>query len=532
VVVVCHTDSTEILAQTVLETIWETYGIFNILLLIADSKHHMTGIGNYILKDVKSDIYSLTLFTWYPFDIDNKVSLIDNWIQENEGRFLRHADLFPSKIPKNFNGLRLNVSTVLFYPVFVFSGNYTEDGNQEGYKFTGPEVPLLHLIFETLNLRAFYQLPDKRLQFDAVVQFAVRDLVFGKTNLVIGGLITHYKFLDLLDFVLPYSMTGVRAYVPCPQPVSRLQKVSQIFSLSAWLGVIFMLMFACLSFLYLSKRRHKKHIYETQHYRTVSNCFYNIWAVTLGVSVTEQPRSDKLRAVFVLFVWYSFAISTVFQTFLTSVLVDPGVEKQISSIDEILYSGLEFGYPRNHDDHYFLNDSTDWRNAAFKSKRKECSHHEECLKRVIEDRDYIFLEMELLADHFVAISYPKSANVLCNIDEYVIQFSSTMYLEKGSPFLEPFNWVVCRAVEAGLMQKYSADSRYSWRLQGLSNMSDSGWEDNSAGGYFVFSLSHLEIAFILLISGLCLSFSILILEILHSRYLSRNYGFDSFSISG
>jgi hypothetical protein len=114
VVVVCHTDSAETLAQTILETIWETYGIFNILLLIADSKHHMTGNGNYILKDVKSDIYSLSLFTLYPFDIDNKVSLIDNWVQEDEGRFLRHVDLFPPKIPKNFNGLRLNVSTILF----------------------------------------------------------------------------------------------------------------------------------------------------------------------------------------------------------------------------------------------------------------------------------------------------------------------------------------------------------------------------------------------------------------------------------
>jgi hypothetical protein len=414
--------------------------------------------------------------------------------------------------------------------VFVFSGTYTEDGTQEGYKFTGPEVPLLHLIFDTLNLRAFYQLPGRYLQFAAGV--AVSDLMFGKTNLVIGGMMAHYRVLDLLDFVFPYFMSGVRAYVPCPQPVSRLQKVSQIFSLSAWLGIIFVLVFVCLSFLYLAKPPYNKHIHETQHYRTVSNCFYNIWAVTLGVSVTEQPRSDKLRAVFVLFVWYSFAVSTVFQTFFTSVLVDPGVEKQISSIDEILYSGLEFGYPLSHDDNFFLNDSTDWRNAAFKSKRKECPDHEECLKRVIEDKDYIYLQMELLADHFVAMSYPKSANVLCNIDEYVIQFSSTMYLEKGSPFLEPFNWVVYRAVEAGLIQKYFADSRYSWRMQGLSNMSDSGWEENCARGYFVFSLSHLEIAFMLLISGLCLSFSTLILEILHSRFLSRMHGFDSFSISG
>jgi hypothetical protein len=34
----------------------------------------------------------------------------------------------------------------------------------------------------------------------------------------------------------------------------------------------------------------------------------------------------------------------VFQTFLTSFLVDPGYENQLTSLDEILDSGIELGY--------------------------------------------------------------------------------------------------------------------------------------------------------------------------------------------
>jgi hypothetical protein len=85
--------------------------------------------------------------------------------------------------------------------------------------------------------------------------------------------------------------------------------------------------------------------------------------------------------------------------------------------------------------------------------------------------------------------------------------SSTMFLEKVSPFLEPFYWVVYRAVEAGLMQKYSyyADSRYSCRILSLSNMGDSGGEENSDGGYFLFSFSHVKFAFKILISRLYFS---------------------------
>lgn len=93
------------------------------------------------------------------------------------------------------------------------------------------------------------------------------------------------------------------------------------------------------------------------------------------------------------------------------------------------------------------------------------------------------------------------------------------------PFLGPFNWIVYRAVEAGLIQKYYTDSRYFWRIQGLSNMSDSGGEDNSDGGYVVFSLSHLKVAFIILVSGLCFSLLVLISEIVYFRFLSGIHGF-------
>jgi len=61
--------------------------------------------------------------------------------------------------------------------------------------------------------------------------------------------------------------------------------------------------------------------------------------------VTEQPVSDKLRLVQLLLVWYPCAVVTVFQMFFTNVPVDPSIKKQISSIDELLSSGLVYGYP-------------------------------------------------------------------------------------------------------------------------------------------------------------------------------------------
>jgi len=107
-----------------------------------------------------------------------------------------------------------------------------------------------------------------------------------------------------------------------------------------------------------------------------------------------------------------------------------------------------------------------------------------------------------------------------------------MFVEKGSQFPEPFNWIVYWAVEAGLIEKYYADSRYSRRIQSLSNMSDSGGEVNLDGGYVVFSLSNLKVAFLILVSGLCFNFIVLILEVVHYRFLSGIHGFWLFSVSG
>jgi hypothetical protein len=45
------------------------------------------------------------------------------------------------------------------------------------------------------------------------------------------------------------------------------------------------------AFLYLVKPACNVYRNEFQHYRTLSICSYNVWAVTLGVSVTEMPLS-------------------------------------------------------------------------------------------------------------------------------------------------------------------------------------------------------------------------------------------------
>jgi hypothetical protein len=231
-------------------------------------------------------------------------------------------------------------------------------------------------------------------------------------------------------------MFGIKAFVPCPQPVSRLHKISQIFALSAWPGIFFVLAVVTVSFLYLAKPPYNKHNHESRHYQSVSNCIYNVWAVTFGVSVSEEPHSDKLRAVFLLFVWHSFAVSTVFPTFLTSVRVDLGMEKQISSIDELLSSGLEYGYFVDTDYFCFRDSASDWTNAAVRANRKDCLEQIERIRGVTEDRDFVAMDNEVLVAYFVANNYPETPSILCTMDEYIVVTWNAMCLQKGNIFLK------------------------------------------------------------------------------------------------
>jgi hypothetical protein len=202
----------------------------------------------------------------------------------------------------------------------------------------------------------------------------------------------------------------------------------------------------------------------------------------------------------------------VFQTFFTSVLVDPGLQKQISSLDELLSSGLEYGYDSLMDKYFFEDDPSDWRHAVIRANRKSCLDNVECLRRTVEKGDFVTFAHSWYEEHFVAVNNPYGPKVICAMDGYIRSTAVTMYFEKGSPFVEPFNSVIHRAVEGGFVRKVASDLRSSWILREVrsSNNSESG--DNLGSGCFIFSVAHLEIAFLILTVGLSLSCFVLVLE--------------------
>jgi hypothetical protein len=92
----------------------------------------------------------------------------------------------------------------------------------------------------------------------------------------------------------------------------------------------------------ISKYRQNSHPHESKSYNDISSVAVNIFAVL--VSVSTQPRSSPLRLFFFCWLCYSVAISTVFQAYLTTFLIEPGYLEPIKTVEEMLNYEKEFGF--------------------------------------------------------------------------------------------------------------------------------------------------------------------------------------------
>ena len=181
--------------------------------------------------------------------------------------------------------------------------------------------------------------------------------------------------------IFPYVAIKRNWFVLCPKPFSRIQKISHIFSPSVWVAIVVVLFLVTVTFWCLAKQSN-----DIRSYTTLSSVLYNIWAVTVGVPVTGMPSSLRLKVLFVVFVWYCSAISTVFQSFFTSFLVDPGYKNPLTSLDEILDPGIEFVY--TEEINTFLNLSSYWRHKEVVERAERCSTYKVGIDRICETGNF------------------------------------------------------------------------------------------------------------------------------------------------
>ncbi|XP_069675788.1 uncharacterized protein [Periplaneta americana] len=209
---------------------------------------------------------------------------------------------------------------------------------------------------------------------------------------------------------------------------------------------------------------------------------------------------------------FSLAVNTVFQTYDTSYLVDPGLQRQISSMDDILESGLECSihpsivpYLETHPRHSM---------AAILRRHTDCRDIAHCAQRVAQDGDVATVVSDVTAKYLNTYSTLDSDGkpLLYTLDAEAIVFNYfTIYLPRGSFLLDRISHLIRVSQESGLIPHFWTD------ILAQSRIKKARMRISSPLDYLTLCMSHLQAAFVLLLVGFSLSLVAFVAEILYYR---------------
>jgi hypothetical protein len=477
--------------------------------ILKELKHRK--IVNAIVFDTASQQqHTLDIYSWFPYQYPTgkcgqlrAVVLMDQWVVHNGGHFARNATLFPTKTPRDLGGCPLTVSTFPFPP-------FTIPGHQEKMTYDGGfEIRLLEFIARTMNMSITYRPPPPELWGQKLANGSWtgidRDLTLGMADIGFAGSILSQNETVDMDFTVSHGPLGFKWVVPCAKPFPRWKSITRVFSLTAWLLVFMTILLAAGVLTCLARCG----VHELALYKTLSGCLFCSWALVLGVSAGSAPHSVPARFFFILWMWYSLAINTLFQTFVTSYLVDPGLQKQIQSIGDILQSGVQYGF--HPDLNASFQDETDKLLTEIVTHSEPCNVVEVCTQRVAERGDFVTISNHHRVEYINTFETldDNGEALLCTFGDNVIINFKNFYLSQGSPLLHRFNRAISVAVQAGLVEYWWQSELVTSRIEAASIRKMSPLDN-----YSIFLLIYLQPALYLLLLGHCFAFFIFVGELL------------------
>jgi hypothetical protein len=460
---------------------------------------------------------SLGVYTWFPFrshdtctDVREYV-LLDRWLMNGYGRFVHNSSLFPPKIPNDLLGCTFRASTYNNEPYVEISEVPEPETNSSRKHYSGIEVKVLRVIAETMNATLVFQdtasrngyMWGYRLQ-NGTVTGILGDVLYGRSDIALSSMPKGFDILEtILESTMSYFGSALLWYFRCPRRRERWESLSRIFSAPLCATVATTYILVVLLTWKMAEHSNKRALRESRLYLSVMEVFHTLFVVFVGAAGAEMPRTATVRLIFSVWLWYSFAISLIFQTFYTSILVDPGVLRQLENIDELLESELKLAYVHELD--HLYRDGNDVREQKILRRRKYCADVGSCL-----DQAAVKGDVATIANNLDISFRSNNSHLLCRLEDDIFRFSLAMFMAKGSPLLARVDVIILRLLEAGLLHQWLQE-----HSAGLERETQEVEEK-----YFAFAVSHLSVAFMCCISGHVLSLLVLICERLHHRFRS------------
>ncbi|KAJ9574684.1 hypothetical protein L9F63_008145 [Diploptera punctata] len=332
---------------------------------------------------------------------------------------------------------------------------------------------------------------------------------------VINGLTNKEEDGIILNTIVsfPHLFYDIHWYVPCPKQYIRHGNIHKAFKPSLWLLLLSVFILSTLITVFI----HKTVKADPSKYNEISYGFYSIWAILTSVSVPRMPASNKLRILFMMWVLFSMIISTVFQSFFTSYLIEPGTEKQISTLKEILNSNLTILGDAGM---FFMWHVMETKGISelFKERGNKIKMLDNAIEEYFRIKNSVLaaIDLEMKIKLYRYARYMKTCNFL-----ELSQIVHTINFIPYSPFYESYNTRIVQYFEGGIFKPLidNFTSSTSFSSPNITQFEDKlKIEANQSDEYFILNFHHLNVAFYALIIGYVTSCVIFICEIFIVHY--------------
>jgi hypothetical protein len=207
----------------------------------------------------------------------------------------------------------------------------------------------------------------------------------------------------------------------------------------------------------------------------------------------------------------------VFQTYLSSYLIEPGYEEPIKSRDEMLKSRKKFAFAKGYG--IFFTDTSDPVELSVLSHALNCHNVPTCYEWAAIYHNISTIIHDLEMDTFRRMENWTDENnrpVLCELEDGVVRsIEPAILVRKRSPFFEVMDNVVGRIVEGGIFMKIKKRDFGKGNVQ---TKIDFNTFDDS---YSAMNIRHLRTAFYLLMLGYVLAGVCSVTEIMWHWYRSK-----------
>ncbi|KAJ9576622.1 hypothetical protein L9F63_025482 [Diploptera punctata] len=374
----------------------------------------------------------------------------------------------------------------------------------------GLSLELINLFASKMNMTPYYQEPVLGEKTKHLLELTAM-LILGEIDILTGVFPLVKPVIDLADPSAPMFIHTLKYLVPCPKRLMKTEKILTLFHLSSWISMGLVFIFVSVLFWILSNYPTRRN--DFTGFSLLAQCFSAAWAVLLGISVPQMPLSPGTRSLFIIYVWYCYAISTVFQAYFTTYLVEPGYEARFETLEDVYRAGLK----------YAVADTME----AFR-KLVDMKELEVFEKETITDGVEVYRAVMFMRKTFTTVTliYPMhlarlsgfddESKVVCYLDESLVTWSVGALLTKGHPLSQILNTHIKRCIEGGLLEGYWS------KLKHETNLKANKTDENSE--YVEFSLTHLTPLFILLIVGYILSVFSFLCELLLFKKSNKRIG--------